>query len=176
MFKLSQEHVVDRPIFKCDYIRYTPAFLNIANGDNNQIFFDVPREDSAKLVEYSYLEADFNVTHKAGAHSRLIGGDHIRLINLGPISLFNKYRLASSSGKVIEQIDKAHVIFLLYKLISSSRDSDDISIGFHRSIEARERELTNNKTTKGNYHVRINLSDIFGCAEHQDNSTYGLGY
>ena len=62
------------------------------------------------------------------------------------------------------------------KLLSSSRDSDDLSIGFHRSIEARERELTNKKTTKGNYLVRIYLKEIFGSAEQQDICTYGLGY
>ena len=64
----------------------------------------------------------------------------------------------------------------MHKLISSSRDSDDLSIGFHRSNGVRERELTNNKQTEGNYHVRIYLSDIFGFCEHQDKCTYGLGY
>ena len=42
-------------------------------------------------------------------------GDQIRLVNPGPIALFNKYRLTSSSGKEIEEIDKAHVICLLRK-------------------------------------------------------------
>ena len=62
------------------------------------------------------------------------------------------------------------------KLISSSRDSDDLSVGFHRSIEAGERELTINKSARENYHVGIYLKDVFGFAEHQDNCTYGLGY
>ena len=66
-----------------------------------------------------------------------------------------------------EEIDKAHVIFLKYKLVS---------IGFHRRIETRERELTNYKTTKRNYHTRIYLKDVFGFAEYQDNCIYGLGY
>ena len=176
MFNLSQKHIVDRPILKCDYIRYTPPSLNLVNGENNQIFIDIPREDSAISLKDSYLELDFNVTHRAGAHARYINGDHIRLVNLGPVALFNKYRLSSSSGKEIEEIDNAHVICLTHKLISSSRDSDDLSIGFHRSNEVRERELTDIKTTKGNYHVRIYLADIFGFAEHHDNCTYGLGY
>ena len=83
--------------------------------------------------------------------------------------------MASSSGKEIEESDNAHVISLMHKLRSSSRDSDELSIGFHRSIEARETALTINKTTKGNYHVRIFSKDVFGFAEHQDNCTYGLG-
>ena len=109
----------------------------------------------------NYLELDFSVTPRAGAHDRYVDNDHIRLVKLGPIAFFNKYRLTSSSVKEIEEIDKAHVICLKHKLVSSSRDSEDLSIGFHRSNEARKRKLTNNKTTKGNYHVRICFKGIF---------------
>ena len=59
----------------------------------------------------------------------------------------------------------------MHKLISSSRDSDELSIGFHRSNGTRESELTNNKTTKYNYNVRNYLKDKFGFVEHQDNCT-----
>ena len=84
--------------------------------------------------------------------------------------------MASSSGKVIEEIDNAHIICLMYNLLSSDKDNDDLSIGFLRSIDARKRELTNNKTTKRKYHVRICVKDIFGFAEHQDIYTFGWGY
>ena len=82
----------------------------------------------------------------------------------------------SPSGKEIEENGNAHVVYSTYKIISSSRDSDDSSIDFHRSIDARERKLTNNETTKGNYHVRNYLKDVSCFAEHQDKCTYGLGY
>ena len=98
MFKSPQKHAPDRPILKSDYIRYTPPSLNLVNGGNDQIFIDIPR-DSAISLKDSYLELVFNVTHRAGAHARYVDGDHIRLVHLGPIALFNKYRLASSSGK-----------------------------------------------------------------------------
>ena len=100
----------------------------------------------------------------------------MRLVNLGPPALFIQYRLTSSYGEEVEEIDNAHVICLRHNLISSSRDSDVLSIGFHGTNGVRERELTNNKTTKGSYHVRIYLKDIFGSGKHQDNCTYGLGY
>ena len=35
--------------------------------------------------------------------------------------------------------------------------------------------MTNTKTTKGNYLVRIFLKDVFGFAEHQNKCTYGVG-
>ena len=133
MLNLSQKLAVDRPILECDYIRYIPPSLNLLNGENNQFFIDIPREDSAFSLKDSYLELDFNVTYRAGAHARYVDIDYIRLVNLGPIALFKKYRLTRSSGKEIGEIDNAQFICLMHKLISSSRDSDDLSIGFHRS-------------------------------------------
>ena len=50
----------------------------------------------------------------------------------------------------------------MYKLLTSSKDSDDLSIGFDRNRGRRKNELTNNKTIKGIYHIRIYLKDIFG--------------
>ena len=36
--------------------------------------------------------------------------------------------------------------------------------------------MTNNKSQKWKYHVRIYLKDVFGFAEYQEKATYGLGY
>ena len=64
----------------------------------------------------------------------------------------------------------------MYKLLSSSKGSDDLSIGFDRDRGRRQREMTNNKTQKGKYHVRIYRKDVFGFAEYQEKATYGLGF
>ena len=74
------------------------------------------------------------------------------------------------------EIHIAHIICLMYKLISSSKDRDDLSISFHRDVTTREKELTNGKETRGNYRVTFYLKDGFGFAEHQENAIYGLGY
>ena len=100
----------------------------------------------------------------------------IRLVNLGPIALFSDYNLTTSSGKHLEEISHAHIVSLMYKLSTSNKDSEDLSIGFDRSRDRRKRELTNNKTIKGNYHMRVYLKDFFGFSEHQEKGTYGLGY
>ena len=84
--------------------------------------------------------------------------------------------MTTSSGKHLENIDHAHIVSLMYKLLTSSRGSDDLSIGFDRDRNRRKRELTNNKNIKDKYHMRIYLKDIFGFAEHQEKATYGLGY
>ena len=64
----------------------------------------------------------------------------------------------------------------MYKLLTSSKGSADLSIGFDRDRNRRQRELTNKKTQKGKYHVRIYLKDVFGFAEDQERATYELGY
>ena len=64
----------------------------------------------------------------------------------------------------------------MYKLITSSKGSVDLSVGFDRSCARRREKITNNKNAKGKFHLRIILRDVFGFAEHQEKATYGLGY
>ena len=118
---------------------------------------------------------NFGVLH-AATKNRYADGDDIRLVNEGPIALFSNYKLQSSSGKHIEEINHAHIVCLLYKFITSARNTDDLAIGFDRDCGRRQRELTNTKNIKGKYLVTIMLKDIFGFAEHQEKGTYGLGY
>ena len=106
----------------------------------------------------------------------MLGMQMVRIVHLGPIALFIKNTLTSSNGKEIEELDNAHVICLIHKLLSSSRDNDDLSFGLHRSNAVRDEDLTDNKTTKGNYHVRIYLNYISGFAEHHNKCSYGLCY
>ena len=112
----------------------------------------------------------------AATNNRYAGGNDIRLVNLGPIALFSNFKLTTSSGKHLENIDHAHIVSLMYKLLTSSRGSDDLSIGFDRDRNRRQRKLSNNKSQKGKYHVRIYLKDVFGFAEYHGKATYGLGY
>ena len=112
----------------------------------------------------------------AATNNKYVNTDDIWLINLAAIALFSNFKLTTSSGKYLENIDHAHIISLMYKLLTWSRGSDDLSIGFDRDHNRRKRELTNNKSIKGKYHMRVYLIDIFGFAEHQEKATYGLGY
>ena len=122
----------------------------------------------------SYIEIKFDVL-QAATDNRYVDANDIRLVNLGPIALFSSYKLTTSSGKHLEEISHAHIVSLMYKLLTLSKDSDDLSFGFNRNRDKRKRELTNNKNIKGKYHIRIYLKDIFGFAEHQEKGIYGLG-
>ena len=122
----------------------------------------------------SYLDLSFEVI-KAD-NSRYANGNDIRLVNLGPVALFSNLKLTTSSGKHLEDISHAHIVSLMYKLITSSKNSSDLSIGLDFSRNRRRDELALNKNIKGKYHVKIILKDIFGFAEHQEKATYGHGY
>ena len=100
----------------------------------------------------------------------------MKLVNLGPTASFSTYNLTTSSGNHFEDVSHAHIVSLMYKLITSSRWSDDLSIGFYRNRLREQQELTNNKKKNGNYHVRNTLRYVFGFAKHQEKVTYGLGY
>ena len=160
---------------KCDYIRYCPSEISTINTPNSQIYINIPREDSVISLLNSYLELNFDVL-QAATGNRYADTNDIRLVILGPIALFSNYKLTTSSGKHLEEISHAHIVSLMYKLLSSSKGSDDLSIGFDRDRNRRKRELTDNKNIKGKFHLRIYLRVIFGFADYQEKGTYGLGY
>ena len=82
---------------------------------------------------------NFEVIKKA-ENSRYGNDNGIRLVNLGLIAFSNNLKLTTNSGKHLEDISHAHIVSLMYKLLISSRSSDDLSIGFDRD---RGEEKTN---------------------------------
>ena len=150
MFKLNEGYEVNRGILKCGYIRYSPSEISTINTPNSQTYINIPREDSVNSVSDSRLDLNFDVLH-AATGNRYVDANGIRFINFGPIALFSKYDVTSSSGKHIESIGfRTH-----------------LSIGFDRSRDRRKQELTNNKNIKGKYHFSIYLRDVFGFAQWQ---------
>ena len=64
----------------------------------------------------------------------------------------------------------------MYKLITSSKGSDDLSEGFDRSSARRREDMTTNKNVNAKFHLGIMLRYVFGFAEGREKVTYGLGY
>ena len=122
-----------------------------------------------------YLDLNFDLLN-AATNNRYVDADDICLINLAAIALFSNFKLTSSSGNLLENIDHAHIVSLVYKLLTPSTGSDDSPIGFDRDRIRRKRELTKNKNIRSLYHMRFCLKVKFGFAEHQEKATYGLGY
>ena len=53
------------------------------------------------------------------------------------------------------------MVSLLYKLITSAKDSKSLSIGFGRKCVRRQRELTNDKNVKRKHQVRYMLKNFW---------------
>ena len=115
----------------------------------------------------SFLRSNLEVLDSV-TNDRYKDGDNKRLVNLAPIAFFSIYKLSTCSGKQLEYIVIVHIACLLYKLLTSSRGSDDLFIGFDRSRDRRQRKLNDNRKTKGKDHVTIMLKDFFGFAGHQE--------
>ena len=122
---------------KCDYTTYSPSEISTINTANSQIYINITREHILISLLNKYLELNFDVL-QAATGNRYADVNDIRLVNLGPIALFINYKLTTSSGKHLEEISHAHIISLMYKLITSSKGSDDLSIGFDRSRDRRK--------------------------------------
>ena len=97
------------------------------------------------------------------------------MVNFGPVALFSEAKLTTRSGKHLEKVDNLHPISLMYKLLTRTYQTRQLLYGFEESSTIRRQELTNNKTEKGTFFVRIKLKDLFGFAD-QEKITYGLGY
>ena len=132
MFKQSENYQIDERILKCDYFRYSPSEISTKKTPTSQTYIKIPREDSVISLLKSYSEKKFDVLNAASGN-RYVDNHDIRLVNLGSIALFRNYKLTTSPGKHLENIDQAHIVSLTYKFLSSSRASDDLSIGFDRS-------------------------------------------
>ena len=131
MFKLNEIYKIDRIILKCDYNRYSPAETSTINTPNIQIYINIPREDSVLSLLYSYLDLNFEVIKKTD-NSKYGIGNVTRLAILVLIVLFSDFKLKTSSGNHLEDIGHAHIVSLMYNIITSAKDSDDLFIRFHR--------------------------------------------
>ena len=136
--KLSEKYEIDKKILKCDYIRYSPSEISTLNTPNSQIYIKIRREDSVISLLNSYLELTFDVL-QATTGKRYADGADIRLVHLAVIALFSIYKLTTNSGKHLEEINHAPVVSLMYKLLLSSKESDDLSIGFDWSLDRKKR-------------------------------------
>ena len=160
---------------KSDYIRYSPSEISTINTGNSQMNNSIHREDSVISWLNSFLVLLFDVLH-AATNNRDVDGNGKRLVNLGPIALISNYKLTTSSRKHLEDTSHAHIVSLMSKLITSARGSDDLPIGFDRSCDGRQQELTENKNQKEKYRLKILLRHVFGYAEDQRKAIFGISY
>ena len=129
MFELNKNSQLDRTILKCDYIGNSPREIGTINTANSQIKINIPRKDSVISRSKSYLDLSFDELRNAH-NNTYVDEANIRLVNLGPIVLISICKLTTSSWKHFDETIHAHIVSLLYKVITLSRGSDALPIGF----------------------------------------------
>ena len=147
MFKLIENYEVDRRILTCNLFRYSPAETSTISSPKSQIYINIPKEDGVISLLNTYLKLNSEVIKKTDKN-RYVDGKDKRSINLGPIALFSIFKVTTSGEKHLEDISHAHMVSLKYKLITSAKDSDDLSIVFDRDRGRRRDETTRNKNVK----------------------------
>ena len=68
--------------------------------------------------------------------------DDSRLCFSGLLASFSEYQLTTNIGKQLESFGHAHILFLLYTLMTSCRGNHVLSIGFAREIGDRARDFS----------------------------------
>ena len=111
MFKLGEKYQINGKILKRDYTRYSPSEISTVSTAYSQKNINIPKEVSVIFMLNSYLELIFDVLD-AAAGNRYAYNNDIRLVNLGTIALFSKYKLTASSGKHLEKIEHGHIACL----------------------------------------------------------------
>ena len=172
MFSLKSEYNLEKPIHKIDFMKYSPSSLATIKNTNSNISISLPREDAYICLQLCYISLDFEVLKET--NTRYADGDQISIVNFGPFVIFKEAKVTTSSGKHLEKVDNLHPISLLYKCLSSTQSTSQLLYGFEESVTIRRQELTNNKTEKGNFFVRIKLKDLFGFVKVK-NLLFGFG-
>ena len=173
MYPSKSKYILEKPIHKIDFIKYSPSSLAKVNNANSNVSLSLPREDAYICLQNSYISVEFRGLKNYD--KRYTDGDEIILVNFGPVALFSEAKLVTSLGKHMEKVDNLQRNCLVYKILTSQQQTSQLMYGFEESVTIRRQELTNHKTEKGTIFVRIKLINLFGVAD-QEKITYGLGY
>ena len=146
MFSLKSKYLLEKPIHKIDFIKYSPSSLATVKNANSNISISLPREDAYIFFQLSYISEEFQ--HLKNDDKRYANGDEISLVNFEPVALFCETKLVTSSGKHLEKVDNLHPICLMYKLLTSTQQTSHLMYGFEEAVAIRRQELTNHKTEK----------------------------
>ena len=71
----------------------------------------------------SYIELEFDT--KQTLWDNFANRTDVFFVNLGPIATFSEFKLTTSSGKHLESNSYAHIVSLMYKLLSS-KDGENV--------------------------------------------------
>ena len=84
MFSLKSKYILDKPIHKIDFIKYSQSSLTTVNNANSNISISLPREDAYICLQLSYISLEIEVLKNN--KTRYADGDEKCLVNFGPVA------------------------------------------------------------------------------------------
>ena len=58
MFSLKSKYILEKPIHKIDFSKYSPSSSATMNTANSNISISLPREDAYKCLQLSYMSLE----------------------------------------------------------------------------------------------------------------------
>ena len=107
------------------------------------VFIHKIRTDSVISLKDKVLTKELDVLFRAKGQDGI--GQDINLRSLGPIAVCSQFSLSTIGGQQLNTKNFAHPFCYMYILKSSSRGSEDFSIGFQHNAAGRRREFCNFK-------------------------------
>ena len=77
----------------------------------------------------SYIDLKNHVVQVASSN-RYADGKDMRLVNLDSIAIFSSCYLTTSTGKHLADISHVHIVSLMFKLITSAKDTKELFFWF----------------------------------------------
>ena len=169
LFSLKKKYALDKPIPKIEFIKYSPNSLATINNNSSNISICLQREDPYIRLQNSCISLDFEVVKNDDII--YVDTDRIALVNFGPVALFSEAKLTTSSEKHLEKVGNLHIISIMH---TSQQQTSELMYEFEESVTIRRQELTDNKTEKRTFFVKIRLTDLFGFADQEKVIWFGL--
>ena len=128
--------------------------MSTINTADSQTYISKPREGADSCLTNSYLYSKIYAVD-ATTNNRHAFGKERWLVSKDLIASSSTYKRSYCRKEHLEDTSHAHVLCLMYKLLTTNSGCDDLSFGFVRNRDNKELELINNKTVAGKYHVEI---------------------
>ena len=154
------KQMIDRPILKHPYNRYSPQSFLVAIKENQQLFLAIPSEDSAKSLKQNYLGWPWCKASKLFFKSCKKGLKK-KIRWLKPNVLFVENKLTICSREELKSIDCAIIAYLREKVVTSSRVYKDLIKIFASESDEHRVECTVIKTNIVEIHVKISFKRCF---------------
>ena len=108
-------------------------------------------------MRLSFIDLDFKLILAAASHGNFEDADFTSFVYLAPISLFSEHEMTISIGEHLERFDYAHAVCLMYTLVTSSKDTNDLSIAVDESNARFKIEMSDNKQASNEERLRVKI-------------------